>query len=101
MNIATKQRLIIDFREDLGRVSYVVKKDGRVNEQFWLTSFINWLRNLQALFDADWQKKLFYVAKNKTVINNGASADALLALKMFCNRGDVINCSWVSCSKFK
>lgn len=89
LDVAKKQILIRQYRSALARVSYVVKSDvGQLTEQFWLQLLAEWLSNLQAKFDHDWEYKL--IDRNGVVPNKTASLEAILAYKLLCNKGDEV-----------
>lgn len=94
LDVARNQLLIRQYRSAVARVPYVVKNDGQLTEQFWLQLLADWLSNLQAKFDQDWEYKL--IDRNGVTLNKTASIEGMLAYKLLCNKGDQVLRSRVS-----
>uniref|UniRef100_A0A915HN68 SSD domain-containing protein n=1 Tax=Romanomermis culicivorax TaxID=13658 RepID=A0A915HN68_ROMCU len=102
IDLPSKQALIYEYREKLGDVKYVVKQDGKVQEQFWLDLMRVWLQQLQQHFDDNIaQDKLIANLDKNTGISKDASEEAILAYKLLCNAGSVLNCSRINTYEYK
>uniref|UniRef100_A0A7N8WY83 Patched 2 n=1 Tax=Mastacembelus armatus TaxID=205130 RepID=A0A7N8WY83_9TELE len=75
---ARSQRLLIQLHNAFNSVRYVVRDSENKLPQMWLHYFQDWLRGLQAAFDADWQAGRINADSYRNGTEDGALAYKLL-----------------------
>ncbi|CAN8028623.1 unnamed protein product, partial [Ixodes persulcatus] len=83
----TKQRLLLEYHEAFTSVEHVIKNDDGGLPDFWLTLFRDWLLELQAAFDQDWEGGC--ITREQWFPN--ASDEGVLAYKLLVQTGRVDN----------
>ncbi|CAN7942111.1 unnamed protein product, partial [Ixodes hexagonus] len=83
----TKQRLLLEYHEAFTSVEHVIKNDDGGLPDFWLTLFRDWLLELQAAFDLDWEGGC--ITREQWFPN--ASDEGVLAYKLLVQTGRVDN----------
>ncbi|XP_047446380.1 protein patched homolog 1 isoform X2 [Mugil cephalus] len=75
---ARSQRLLIQLHNAFNSVKYVVRDSDNKLPRMWLHYFQDWLRGLQAAFDADWQAGRITADSYRNGTEDGALAYKLL-----------------------
>uniref|UniRef100_A0A3Q4HDH2 Patched 2 n=1 Tax=Neolamprologus brichardi TaxID=32507 RepID=A0A3Q4HDH2_NEOBR len=75
---ARSQRLLIQLHNAFNSVRYVVRDSDNKLPRMWLHYFQDWLRGLQAAFDADWQAGRITADSYRNGTEDGALAYKLL-----------------------
>uniref|UniRef100_A0AAQ5XXR3 SSD domain-containing protein n=1 Tax=Amphiprion ocellaris TaxID=80972 RepID=A0AAQ5XXR3_AMPOC len=75
---ARSQRLLIQLHNAFNSVKYVVRDGDNKLPRMWLHYFQDWLRGLQAAFDADWQAGRITADSYRNSTEDGALAYKLL-----------------------
>lgn len=75
---ARSQRLLIQLHNAFNSVKYVVRDSNNKLPRMWVHYFQDWLRGLQAAFDADWQSGRITVDSYRNGTEDGALAYKLL-----------------------
>uniref|UniRef100_A0A673BDU9 Patched 2 n=1 Tax=Sphaeramia orbicularis TaxID=375764 RepID=A0A673BDU9_9TELE len=75
---ARSQRLLIQLHNAFNSVRYVVRDSDNKLPRMWLHYFQDWLRGLQAAFDADWQASRITSDSYRNGTEDGALAYKLL-----------------------
>uniref|UniRef100_A0A671XPJ9 Patched 2 n=1 Tax=Sparus aurata TaxID=8175 RepID=A0A671XPJ9_SPAAU len=75
---ARSQRLLIQLHNAFNSVRYVVRDSDNKLPRMWLHYFQDWLRGLQAAFDADWQAGRITLDSYRNGTEDGALAYKLL-----------------------
>lgn len=75
---ARSQRLLIQLHNAFNSVKYVVRDSNNKLPRMWLHYFQDWLRGLQAAFDADWQSGRITADSYRNGTEDGALAYKLL-----------------------
>ncbi|XP_034558074.1 protein patched homolog 1 [Notolabrus celidotus] len=75
---ARSQRLLIQLHNAFNSVKYVVRESDGKLPRMWLHYFQDWLRGLQAAFDADWQAGRITADSYRNGTEDGALAYKLL-----------------------
>nr|XP_020451486.1 protein patched homolog 2 [Monopterus albus] len=75
---ARSQRLLIQLHNAFNSVKYVVRDSNNKLPRMWLHYFQDWLRGLQAAFDADWQAGRINADSYRNGTEDGALAYKLL-----------------------
>ncbi|XP_023261294.1 protein patched homolog 2 [Seriola lalandi dorsalis] len=75
---ARSQRLLIQLHNAFNSVRYVVRDSDNKLPRMWLHYFHDWLRGLQAAFDADWQAGRITADSYRNGTEDGALAYKLL-----------------------
>uniref|UniRef100_A0A4W6E3N9 Patched 2 n=1 Tax=Lates calcarifer TaxID=8187 RepID=A0A4W6E3N9_LATCA len=75
---ARSQRLLIQLHNAFNSVKYVVRDSDNKLPRMWLHYFHDWLRGLQAAFDADWQAGRITADSYRNGTEDGALAYKLL-----------------------
>ncbi|KAM6919364.1 protein patched homolog 1 [Lycodopsis pacificus] len=75
---ARSQRLLIQLHNAFNSVKYVVRDSDSKLPRMWLHYFQDWLRGLQAAFDADWQAGRITADSYRNGTEDGALAYKLL-----------------------
>ncbi|XP_039998625.1 protein patched homolog 1 [Xiphias gladius] len=75
---ARSQRLLIQLHNAFNSVKYVVRVSNNKLPRMWLHYFHDWLRGLQAAFDADWQAGRITADSYRNGTEDGALAYKLL-----------------------
>lgn len=75
---ARSQRLLIQLHNAFNSVKYVVRDSNNKLPRMWVHYFQDWLRGLQAAFDADWQSGRITADSYRNGTEDGALAYKLL-----------------------
>lgn len=75
---ARSQRLLIQLHNAFNSVKYVVRESNNKLPRMWVHYFQDWLRGLQAAFDADWQSGRITADSYRNGTEDGALAYKLL-----------------------
>uniref|UniRef100_A0A8C6U4T5 Patched 2 n=1 Tax=Neogobius melanostomus TaxID=47308 RepID=A0A8C6U4T5_9GOBI len=75
---ARSQRLLIQIHNAFNSVKYVVRDSNNKLPRMWVHYFQDWLRGLQAAFDADWQSGRITADSYRNGTEDGALAYKLL-----------------------
>ncbi|XP_029676323.1 protein patched isoform X2 [Formica exsecta] len=81
------QRLLYEYHDAFVRIKNVIKNDNGGLSEFWLGLFRDWLKNLQAAFDKDYNNGC--ITQERWYKN--ASDEAILAYKLLVQTGYVDN----------
>lgn len=81
------QRLLYEYHDAFMRIKNVIKNDNGGLPEFWLSLFRDWLKNLQAAFDKDYNNGC--ITQERWYQN--ASDEAILAYKLLVQTGYVDN----------
>lgn len=83
----TNQKLLHEYHEAFVRVSHMIKNDNGGLPEFWLSTFRDWLIDLQKAFDRDYKEGR--ITQERWYSNT--SDDAILAYKLLVQTGHVDN----------
>uniref|UniRef100_T1GFD3 SSD domain-containing protein n=1 Tax=Megaselia scalaris TaxID=36166 RepID=T1GFD3_MEGSC len=81
------QQKLYDYHNKFVRVPHVVKNDNGGLPDFWLSIFRDWLKNLQEVFDKEYEENRI----TRETWHQNASSDAILAYKLMVQTGDIDN----------
>lgn len=79
----TNQKLLYEYHQSFNRISKIIKNDDGGLPEFWLSTFRDWLRNLQDAYDRD--SSMGFISQEGWKEN--ASSDAILAYKLLVQTG--------------
>lgn len=94
IDLPTKQKLLRMYRQEISDTKYVVKRKGKVQEQFWLDLLQDWLLGIQQKFDNDMNNSLIMIDSEMGNVSFGSNVqeEAKLALKLLCSYGENTDC---------
>lgn len=95
IDLASKQDLLRQYRAAISESKFVVKRKGKVQEQFWLDLLRDWLQDLQTKFDMDFKSENVQIDAQlgNVTFRDDAKDETKLALKLMCSFGEQVDCT--------
>uniref|UniRef100_A0A0N5AYX8 SSD domain-containing protein n=1 Tax=Syphacia muris TaxID=451379 RepID=A0A0N5AYX8_9BILA len=100
VDFSTKQQLIDEYRQEIGKILYfssksdfVIKVNGHSSEEYWMSLMRTWLRSLQTHVDQAIEKGLIDPKNGSIITTNGLSDEAKIAHRLLCSYGNHYNCT--------
>ncbi|PAV61734.1 hypothetical protein WR25_11154 isoform D [Diploscapter pachys] len=94
IDIPRQQRMIEDYRSELGKSKYMIKAEGEL-QPYWMSMMRTWLKSLDVSLEKEIAAGRIDPLTAKTAKKNGTkpAPEAIIASHLVCSYGTTFNCS--------